>query len=319
MEEFLRKLLHQPVQERAFDETGKLPLFLTGLYDIKAFMIGEKLVYLVHPREHISLPDLKKHFAKLTTLLDGDCILYSDGYTRYGISKLIEKGMPFILGDSNIYLPNLGIQIHAKPKAKLPGVEQFSPFAQKLILTALYQGWKRISGKEISENMGVSRMTVNRALLELAALQLPLVVMEGKTKYFKNDFSREALFKACRDFFINPVKKTMRMAVTPEHVGVKSGVSALAAYTMLSDDPYPTFAVDQGQYRELEIKDGTIASKEELPACFLQIHRYLIVKNGVVDPISATLSLPNDELEDARIEQAVEKIREDVFNGKWTW
>ena len=81
------------------------------------------MAYLVLPREHVALPDLKKHMAKLRTLLGGNCILYDDGYTRYGISRLI--------------------------------------------LTALYHRWTYISGKEISEKIGVSRMTVNRALLEI--------------------------------------------------------------------------------------------------------------------------------------------------------
>lgn len=317
MEEFLKKLLHVPVQEKAFDKSGKLPLLLTGLYDIKIFIIGEKRVYLVHPKEHISLPKLKKHLVKLTTLLEGDCILYDDGYTRYGISKLMEMGVPFIFGDNNIYLPNLGIQIHEKPKAKLPDVDQFSPFTQKLILTTLYQGWKYISGKEIAENLAVARMTVNRALLELEALELPLVVMEGKAKYLKNDLSREELFKLCEYFLANPVKKNVRLRTIPEGVGVKSGVSALAEYTMLGDDPYPTFAVDQEQYRKLAVKSADITSKDEVPSCIIQIHRYLIAKNGTVDPISAMLSVPDDELEDARIEQAIEEIKEDVFNGRW--
>lgn len=317
MEEFLRNLLHIPVQEQVFDKSVELPLLLTGLYDIKTFLIGEKLVYFIHPKEHIPLPNLKKHLLKLTTLLDGDSILYDDGYTRYGISKLTEMGVPFIFGDKNIYLPNMGIQIHEKPAAKWPDADCFSPFTQKLVLSALYKEWTYISGKEIAEQMNVSRMTVNRAFLELEALALPLITVEGKSKYLKNNLSREELFKLCEDFFISPIKKSVKMSTIPVEVRIKSGVSALAEYTMLGDNPYPTFAVDREQYRELAIKSADIISKDELPSCVIQIHRYLLAENGVVDPISAILSVASDELEDARIEQAVNEIKEGVFHGRW--
>lgn len=317
MEEFLKKLLHVSVKEQIFDKFEKLPLLITGLYEIRSFQVGEKLVYLVHPKEYVSLPQLKKHFSKLTKLLDGDCILYDDRYTRYGISRLIEIGVPFIFGDKNIYLPNLGIQIHDKRKAKLPDVEQFSPFTQKLILLALYHSWKYISGKEIAERLGVTRMTVNRALLELEALELPLVMMDGKTKYFKTDLSREELYKICEEYLINPVKKTVRINRLPSDVILLSGVSALADYTLIGEDPYPTFAVDQKQYRELQIKQEDMTPKGEIPACMIQIHRYLIAHGDVVDPVSAMLSVPVNELADVRIQQAIREIKEGVFDGKW--
>lgn len=318
MEEFLQKLFHVPVKEQIFDNEDKLPLILTGLYEIRTFIIGQKLVHLIHPKEHVALPNLKKHFSKLTMLLEGDCILYDDGYTRYGISKLTELGIPFIFGDNNIYLPNLGIQIHEKTKTKLPDVERFSHFTQKMILMALYQGWTDISGKDIAEALGVSRMTVNRTLLELEALALPLTSMVGKTKYFKNDFSREELYSMCEKFFVNPVKKTIRMKQIPNGLKIKSGISALAKYTLLGEDAYPTFAVVHNQFHELDLDQDDFLSREEIPACVIQIHRYLIPRDGVIDPISAMLSIPKDELDDARVEQAIAEIKEGVFNGLWT-
>ncbi|KIR01729.1 hypothetical protein P261_00543 [Lachnospiraceae bacterium TWA4] len=318
MEAFLQKLLHVPVTEQLFDKAGQLPLLITGLYEIRSFRVGEKLIYLIQPKEHIALPQLKKHFVKMTKLLDGDCVLYDDGYTRYGISRLMEMGVPFIFGDNNIYLPNLGIQIHERTKAKLPDVEQFSPFTQKLILTAMYREWRSISGKEIAEIFGVTRMTVNRALVEMEALGLPFVKIEGKTKYYTNELGREETYKLCEDYFINPVKRTIRVSDVPNDEMLLSGVSALAKYTMLGDDQHPTFAINQEKYRELKILQENITPKGENPACVIQIHRYLIAYENAVDPISAILSVPDDELDDARVAQAIEEIKEGVFDGRWT-
>ena len=57
MEEFLQKLFHVPVKEQIFDNEDKLPLILTGLYEIRTFIIGQKLVHLIHPKEHVALPN----------------------------------------------------------------------------------------------------------------------------------------------------------------------------------------------------------------------------------------------------------------------
>lgn len=95
----------------------------------------------------------------------------------------------------------------------------------------------------------------------------------------------------------------------PDNTLAKSGVSALASYTMLADDRCPTFAVNQEQLRSLDLKSTDMTSKDETPACMLQVHRYLIEQNGVVDPISAILSVSKDDADDARVEQAIEVIK----------
>lgn len=314
IENTIANLLHVPVREQQFNKE-LIPLAFTGIYDIRSFMVEDQIIFLVHPREHVPLPDIKKHMAKLRTILGKNCILYGDGYTQYGISRLIEMGVPFIFGDNNIYLPNLGIRIHAKSDTRLPDIEKFSPFTQKLILTALYQQWTNISGKEISEQMKASRMTVNRALIELEALNLPLTEIRGKSRYFRNRFSNAGLLETCKAYFINPVKKTYRMMAIPKSVHVKSSTSALAEYSMLNDGPIPAYAVTQEQYRNLEIQDKDIARREDTPSCLLQIHKYLIANNGVIDPISAVLSIPDEERDDARVEQAINIIQEEVMNG----
>lgn len=317
MEKTLTNLLHVPVREQQLSE-DRIPLFLSGIYEIKAFIVENQTIFLIHPREFVSLPDIKKHMARLRTILGKNCILYGEGYTRYGIGRLIEMGVPFIFGDNNIYLPNLGIRIHEKTGASLPSIERFSPFTQKMILTALYRQWSCISGKEISERMDVSRMTVNRALIELDSLNLPLTEICGKSRYFQNSLSGKELLETCKAYFINPVKKTYRMMAIPKSVHVKSGFSAFAAYTMLNDGPIPTYALTQEQYRKLEIQDKDIAHREDTPSCLIQIHRYLILNNDVIDPISAVLSIPDDDRNDVRVEQAIQTIQQEVCNGKWT-
>ncbi len=83
--------------------------------------------------------------------------------------------------------------------------EKFSPLTQKMILLAIYEKWKKVSTKEISEKMEVSRMTAARILTELQALSLPLVALEGKTKYFIYLGNQRNLYQMCQEYFVNPV------------------------------------------------------------------------------------------------------------------
>lgn len=315
--EVLEHLLHTKILECAFDQRC-LPLLLSGLYGIRCFLIDGKKIYAVQPKEHVALPQLAKHMAQLKRRLQGSCILFDTGYTRYGMRRLVDYGIPFLYTDGNIYLPDMGIRIHESPAAHLPEVERFSPFTQKLVLTALYSGWNHLSGKEISLRMGVSRATANRAFVELEALDLPLVQREGKVNYWNTDLDRKALYNACHAYWCCPVRKTLKLTVLPEDLHIKGGLSALAAYSMLNDDAVPAFAVDQEGYRRLNLPKEAIATRDDQPSCVLQIHRYLIVRDDVIDPVSATLSVPETEQDDPRIEQAKEQIREDVFRGRWS-
>lgn len=316
MEEYLRQLLHASVEEQPVDNPGRIPLMLSGIYEIKAYKIGQKTLYFIHPKVQISLPQLKKQFQKLRSILGADCVLYDDGYTRYGIPKLVEAGIPFIFGENNIYLPNFGIRLHEGPQPHYPDAEVFSPFTQKLILTALYQGWEHVSGKDLAEFFHVSRMTVNRSLIELEALGLPLTVLEGNTRYYNNHLQCEELYRQCEPYLINPVSKEVRMKYIPEKQMLKGGISALAEYSMLGDNAYLTFAVDRGQYRKIQVSQNDILPRRETPACIVQVHRYLIGQNGVIDPISTILSLSAEDREDARVEQSVNAVLEDIFHGK---
>lgn len=142
MQKILEDLLHVKVEEIAFDYKKKLPLFLQGGYEIRIFNIAGENVLFVRPKEQITFPTLKKHWKQFQELLGLQCVIYNDSYTRYGKERMIELGIPFVFGKDNIYLPTLGVILRKAREAKLPEVENFFPFTQKLVLTAIYHNWE---------------------------------------------------------------------------------------------------------------------------------------------------------------------------------
>ena len=57
--------------------------------------------------------------------------------------------------------------------------------------------------------------------------------------------------------------------------------------------------------------------KRQIMCLWIHFHRYLIIKDGAVDPVSTVLSVPNEERNDVRIEQAIDMIWDGVYNGRW--
>ena len=202
----LSNLLHAPVDEKEF-ELNKLPLYLASGYEIRLFSILGMDVLFVRPKQQLTFAALKKQWGKFTSITEMQCVIYGDKYTRYGRERMIELGILFYFGKDNMYLPFLGIVFGKQKMLRLPETEMFSPMTQKMILLAIYEKWKKISTKEIFEKMEVSRITAARILIELQALNLPLVVLEGKTKFFCHQGNRKELYQMCQRYFVNPVVK----------------------------------------------------------------------------------------------------------------
>nr|WP_289706435.1 HTH domain-containing protein [Enterocloster clostridioformis] len=318
MKEVMEKLLHVEVKEREIPALENLPLFLRNGYEIKCFSVADMEILFINPRDQITVTSLYKHWKRFEAFTGVPCVVYGNEYTRYGRERMIELGIPFYFGKDNLYLPFLGIVFGNKRIASLPEIEKFAPVTQKMLLIALYENWRKVSTRQISERLRISRATAARCLIELQALGLPLVNTDGKSKYYQYEGSAENLYRICREYFDSPVAKSIALAEIPEGFFCRGGLTAIAEYSMLADNAFPTFAVTKEEYRELEIERCKLQPNTEVPVCMMQVLRYKIENKGFIDPISATLCITGLEQEDPRIKSAVEEILEDILNGKGT-
>lgn len=310
----MSKLLHAPVDEREFFDINRLPLFLVSGYEIRLFSILGMDVLFVKPKQQLTFAALKKQWGKFISITGMQSVIYGDKYTRYGRERMIELGIPFFFGKDNMYLPFLGIAFGKQKMLQLPETEMFSPLTQKMILLAIYEKWEKLSTKEICEKMDVSRVTAARILIELQALGLPLVVLEGKTKFFHHRGNRKELYQMCQEYLVNPVMKKMSLAEIPADMRRKSGYSAIADYSMLTDNDYPTYGVTRQEYQDMGIAGYPIQPPTDNPACLVQVLRYVIERDGHVDPISAYLSLSDGEKKEPRTESALDEILGEVLS-----
>ena len=316
MKEILQNLLHIAVEEKDIPVFWQLPLYLKNGYETELLSIGDIEVLFMKPKEQITVTSLYKHWKRFETLTGFPCVVYGDEYTRYTRERMIELGIPFFFGKDNLYLPFLGVVLRKKQRF-LPEIEKFAPITQKMLLLALYEKWQTCSTQKISEKMKVSRATAARCLTELQALNLPLVEMKGKTKYFYYEGNTEELYKMCSDYFQSPIAKIYALTEIPKGISCNGGLTAIARYSLLEDNEYPTFAVTREEFRDLRIGEYQTQPRTERPGCLVQVLRYKIEYSKMIDPVSAILCVPETEKGEARMMGAIEGILEDVFNGNW--
>lgn len=310
--QILKDMLHAEVEASASAAARTLPLFLREQFDVRMLTVEQTDVLFAAPRGNRSFSDLRRQWEQLERCAKTPCVLCLEETTRYRRDRLIALGIPFILGRENLYLPFLGAVLQKKRAAQPPHIQKLTPIAQKMVLTAMYEKWQRVSCREISERMGVSRMTASRNLLELQALDLPLVETGGGAKYYAFGGTRRQLFELCSPYFQDPVAKIYALEEIPQGLDCLGGRSALSGRNGPADHRYPTFALTRGECRALRL--------EELPQCSLQdaacaVHalRYKIQMGRGIDPVSAILSVTQTEMPDARDRALMKRILDGVL------
>jgi hypothetical protein len=187
-----------------------------------------------------------------------------------------------------------------------------------LLLTAIYQNWKQKTLTEAAKVLNVSKMTITRCFDELQALELPLIKSERKMRRFIWEGSRRALWETILPFLRNPVALQYRFNGNINIGNVKlGGISAICHYSMLSENPFIIYAISKDVDKTLELNKLPQVPEEETPDIVVQIMRYDIDyrDNSVIDPLTAILSLSDEEKKDPRVESAIEKILEENLNG----
>ena len=215
-----------------FDVNDKLNIYLTDQY---RFFIAEVLGYpfvIAWPREKLSISRLEKQIANIEKCLGYSIALFLEDVSGYKRKKLIEKRIPFISGNKQIFLPFLGLSLQNEKlvKSKETG-EGFAPGTQMVFLYILYAEEDIFTQSEISNTLKLSPMTVSRALEQLTALHLLECTIAGKTGRKKNyrRIEKQVYYENGYPLLRNPVKKTVYVREIPKDIPcLRSGLSALA-------------------------------------------------------------------------------------------
>ena len=315
--DYIGETLHVDVSASTYEQANELPLYLRSGYDYYTLTIQGVKCLLARPKELVNLTALRKQSGQLKKLTGFDCVLCLDSVRIYTKEKMISEGIPFVIADQQVYMPFLGIALAKNGMRDIPTIAQISFITQRLLLTALYNGWSQITLTEAAEKLEVSKMTVSRCFDELQAIKLPLIETERKMRRFVWQKGRRALWEEVLPFLRNPVVRQYRLGRAFEVIPAKlSGISAICHYSMLSDDKHTTFTITSDEAKALDTRKMLHIPDSESPDMVVHVIRYYHDYHDAVaiDPLTAILSLTEEEKNDPRVETAIEEILEECLH-----
>lgn len=315
--EYIEETLHISADVSVYKNNDTLPLYLRNGYDLYAMTVQNVQCLLAQPKEPANLTALRKQCGQLKKLTGLDCVLCLDGVRIYTKDKMLSEGIPFVIAGQQIYMPFLGVALNKNGMREIPQAERISFSTQKLLLTAIYQKWKQVTLTEAAMALGMSKMSITRCFDELQALGVFLVKSETKMRRFIWEGNRRSLWESVHPFLRSPVAGQYRF---DKHFDVASaklgGMSAICHYSMLADNPYTIYAVSKAAAKTIELGKLPLIPDDETPGMVIQIMRYELEYHdaSAIDPLTAILSLADDDKADPRIEAAIERIIEDCLH-----
>lgn len=290
----------------------KLPLKYTGSYRIYSVFIDGIEWLILEPKIEIRLNALRQDQRQVQKVSGLNCALYFTKLRCYTKETMLNEGIPFIVEEKQMYLPFLGIIMSDQDERKLAPVYRISFLTQKLLLSALYDRWENMSVTKIAETLGVSKMSVSRCFDEIEYLDIDILDKTGKYRKVTITDETKVLWGKIIPFLRNPV--ITRYEFTEDvRLQKKAGITALCEYSMLEDNPYPTYAITKKDLQEFQPKQFRQAlDGEEKGSVVLEVGYFINYRGKQIqDPLSVWMSVSEEEKEDERIEMSIDEMLEE--------
>jgi len=284
-----------------------LSIALTSRYVFHDLSLLNQRYVLATPRDSFTVDRLAADLAVVEAKTGKQAIALFPSLSPYFRKTLIARRIPFILEDKQAFLPFIYLNL-TKSKPAPPTVP-FAPATQLVFLALLYAEGEARSHGDLASRLGLSPMSVSRAVAQLAAHQLIEVTTTGKTGRRKlvRVLDPPAYYRTGMSHFGNPLKQSLHLAGPVPEGLPRSGVDALSRRTLVSAPARPSYAA--GYRRRAEWTHAQIDKREALDRQdsftidLLAYDPLVLAVDGLVDPVTMTLTLAE---RDERIDQALD-------------
>ena len=107
----------------------------------------------MHPKIRIRLNALRHDWLQVQKISGLPCAFYFSKLSYYTKENLVNEGIPFIVENTQMFLPFLGMLFSEKGSRKLKPVWEISFLTQKLLLCALYEKWSDMTATKAAERL----------------------------------------------------------------------------------------------------------------------------------------------------------------------
>jgi hypothetical protein len=318
-ERYLRRIAGD-IQPFSLESVGSLPLLLRERYQLcRARLFGrEWLLALEADGWDAGTPSEYRNQAdQLANKAGGQVVLVLPSISSTVRNRMVQMNVPFIVPDSQIFLPVAMINLQEIHGSVSPGKsESLSPAAQLLILHQILRGGlDAMSSKQVAAELGYSKMAISKARTELEINKLCVIVRKGKEIQTRFNPSVQALWKEVLPLMRTPVGKRHWIQWKGPVAGARlAGISALARVSDLADDAIQTYALPKMTFRNL-LEKGKVHGCPDRHEAHARIEAWnynpsLLADAPAVDPLSLYLSLRADP--DERVQSAMSSMMEDL-------
>ena len=278
--------------------TADLPRYVIGLYDLReAVLFGVPVVLAMLRTDSIpSVVELARHHEMLKDRMNKEIVFASDSITTRTADRLIRRRIPHIVTGRQIFLPFLLLDIKSTgdllKNMEAPEPTKLGQWSEALVIRQLiHRDLDGISGADVVRKTGMSPMTAQRAIGQLAAANLCWLENRGRKKILRFDDAR-TLWQRANKILLPPLSMTLALGEVPKGLSTfVAGTAALARSTLLAEDEVPVFAISRRAYAH-----GPQLSQvpTDDAKCRLELwdrDPALTAEEGIVDPISLYLNL----------------------------
>ncbi len=311
MIKFLEQVLHIPVSEDKMAITNGLPNYLLSRYAVYQAKFDSFPVLFVYPLVPLgSLHETKTHLGNLRRQMNQPVVLMLEMICARQRKGLIDAGIPFVVKGKQCYLPFLGILLSERCDVQQEVGDAFLPSTQLLLFYYLLKKEKELSCQEATAALGVSAMTITRAVRELEQTDVIKTFKRGVSKFITTNLSRQELFDTVRKRLISPIRTVgylLRSEVDTTSLCL-AGDEALAHYSMLNPPRVSCYATGDGCRWKDRLSDDLVDADKQVEVQIWKYSPNALSKDGFVDPLSLAMCYEQDK--DERVNEAVEQMLE---------
>ena len=294
----------------------KLPYYLVDSYQFKQVSLDNTTCLFLAPKGVLStLPDLKKHLTRVKEVASVPLVLELPAINARRRQSLINSRIPFIVPNSQVYLPFMGVYLQEKYAVDAEPKETLIPAAQLVLLHYIYENDDQLYSAHLPQQLSLAPMQITRAIQQLDYLGLITTCKNGVKKIMEGTAHGRELFQKSLPHLLDPVKRRIYSDIDSSLETLPlSGQSALAEYSHLNPPRLQTRAF----FNTKTIVERSAELVDYESQIELELWRYnptiLSHRQGLIDPLSLFVSLGQQE--DERVMQAMEILLDNVFGSE---
>ena len=319
MKKYLAEIFGVSVKIENWDGKSKLPLYLRNKREYFVLSMGNiQSLLMKNNSDNFNVSGFEKEMQEIKKHAEIPVILWLDAVSTYQRNALVKNRIPFIVPNSQIFIPELGMSLKEFCAGRKGKVEKISAAAQFLLLYFIYQKkHEEKSQSEIAEYLNMSAMNISRAVQELKEVGLLESRKERTSKVLKSVAIGKELYQISRGYLQSPVQKKIYVSLKYFDMDLPfAGETALAKKSMLNYPKCTVFAMDKKLVKNIP-QEAIVEPKLMTDNDYVEIELWkynpsVYTSDQMVDIVSLVQSLK--DVEDERVEMQIEEIMEEY---KW--